>query len=453
MSTALAPVQTAYVIPSAADLDARRNYAALLSRFEGLPQHYFGKPQAVLWAMARADADDMPLATFMDNSYPLPGGRIGTYALYKLGLAKLRVPDFNFQIIERSDQRCILEGWRGSGERVRLEYGVAQAAKRGLMAKETYQKSPSDMFFNRCGERLVKAVCADALLRAPSLFAVEADDDDTTAPAPKPASGAEVVEDAAPTPAAPPPAAPVSQAIPEDWLGRLLTAIREQYNIKAGVPGPLPGRNKWLKAANGDGKVLRLLNLFYEAQHEPPIDGWIAVPPMDYERIALWLEAEIEKRVGAEGSPSGGTDAAPTQSNQGAGNAGGGPASAPAGEVMASPPASEAVEVPDEPAPPSDDDLFGGPEALAKKDLGHMLGVLTSMRLATKGSREFVVKSERGTHWLKDSVLLKRLGSVNEHGIAVAIALKDWERDAGRWLALCNEVAEEATMLGVAYLD
>ena len=436
MSTALAP-QTQQ-LPSAADWDAQRNFAALLCRSSFIPAHYQGKPENVLWAMQMARAYHVDFAYYMDCTFPLPGGKNGHYVRFKLGLAKDRCPDFEYEIVENSNVRCVLEGWRGKGQRVRVEFTMEQAKRAKLAGKDTYQNYGEDMLFNRAMSRLVDRVCPDYGIAIPRVVTDADDEDEAPArsvpvpgtPAAAERSEAVVVEDAAPTPAAPPPPADVEaqhaqqlaanaaaraahdgaekMPVPEDWQGRLLRAVAKHYDRTE------PGTHKnayakWIKANGAD--LGKLVNLYYAEKGLKQVKTWPEVPPMDYEAIAKWLENR-SNGAGAEGSPSGGTDAAPAT-----------PAAAAEEQVVVDWLEAEGVL----PAPEDEPDTEAEPEPrtgyLALIDAGHLrvTTLLLSMRHATKGEREFVEKSAKTSQYaLKDGAILKECGFTNGRGTPIA---------------------------------
>lgn len=494
MSGALVP-QSAF--PTGADFDSMRNAAAIISRSGLVPEAFRGKPEDVMVAILTARGLGLDPMVALQKGYVVKG-KFDIEVSVKLGLIQSRVPDFDYEVVRLDDDACTVRGGRAGKNPVEVTFTYAQAERAGLTKsrfgdKETWQFYRRDMLFNRALGRVLKMTCAAALYNMPVLLDEEPEGDPrSVVPTQQPgpahefvgtgrveASGAEVVVESAPVTVAQAAANAeanakmdaitkehedharavngLSQPVPVDWLGRLLNAIRAHYGIKAGVPDALPGRNKWLKSANGtDGKLVRLLNLFYEGVGEPAIDGWLSVPPMDYERIALWLEEQAAKRAGAGAAGSGGTDAPPAQVVD-AGEPEVARESEPAGESMAPQPASEAPW-PEEEEFPANDGVqdepaaVSGAEYLAGKDLGHVVNVLFAMKHATKNERVFVERSPKGSYALRDAEMLKACGLVDENNAPKPVWLHKAIENKPLWLLICRATADEANRLKVSYL-
>lgn len=470
--------------PGGQELTDMRNAASLISQSGLVPEAFRGKPADVMVAILTARGLGLDPMVALQKGYVVKG-KFDIEVSVKLGLIQSRVPDFDYEIVTLDDERCVIEGGRAGKNKVRAEFTYAQAVAAGLTTskygdKETWKFYRRDMMLNRALGRVLKLTCAAALYNMP----VRLDEDDDVEPthavpqaASRPASSAEVVVEGAasaqspggtagmsavPDSAAPFSATAASQPVPEDWLGRLLNAIRAHYGIKADVPDALPGRNKWLKAANGqkgdEGRLVRLLNLFYESVGAPAIDGWLSVPPMDYEAIALWLEAHAAKRAGAGAAGSEGTDALPAQSVD-AGAPESERESAPAAGSMAPQPASEAVVVEDDEDPgfPTEDEgepaAASGHEWLAAQPLGHVVNVMFAMKQATKGERVFVERSPKGNWALRDDRILKDCCLVDENGIAKPVWMHKAFENKPLWALICRAVVEQADALKVSYTN
>lgn len=455
--------------PGGQELTDMRNAAALISQSGLVPEAFRGKPADVMVAILTARGLGLDPMVALQKGYVVKG-KFDIEVSVKLGLIQSRVPDFDYEIITLDDDRCVIEGGRAGKNKVRAEFTYAQAVAVGLTTskygdKETWKFYRRDMMLNRALGRVLKLTCAAALYNMP----VRLDEDEDVEPthavpqgAPRPASSAGVVTGGEPVTVAQAAADSAaahlaeraeSQPVPQDWLGRLLNAVREHYSIKAGIPDALPGRNKWVKT-NGES-VARIVNLFYEQANEPAVQNWLSVPPMDYERIALWIEVQAQKRAGAGAEAPVGTDADPAQSED-AGTPGVARESDTAGEIMAPQPASEAVVVEDDEDPagegwaPSDPD--SGYEWLAAQPMGHVVNVLFSMKQATKGERVFVERSPKGNWALRDDGILKDCGLVDENGIAKPVWMHKAFENKPLWLLICRAVYERANALKVSYL-
>ena len=492
-ATALATVTTQTVFPTGQEFTDMRNAAALISQSGLVPEAFRGKPADVLVAILTARGLGLDPMVALQKGYVVKG-KFDIEVSVKLGLVQSRVPDYDFEIIELNDERCIIEGGRAGKNRVRSQFTYAQAVAAGLTVGKfgptpTWQFYRQDMLLNRALGRNLKLTCAAALYNMP--LRLDEPDDEVPPPAPpdRERSGAEVLDGPVATPAAPvqpaesipelivkhdrrveelqrealttplfvPPTTPVSQPVPVDWPGRLLNAIRAHYQIKAAPPDAVNGRGKWVKA--NEVAVLRIVSLFYEEKHEPGVTSWMAVPPMDYERIAVWLEGRAGAVVPRDAT--GGKDAAPA-TNKDAGNAGSGPASAPAGESMAALPASE-PEMPDgffeqdDPGPPeaAEPPLIGGYEALAKKGMLHMLTVFDGLRMASAkhgDKREFYKRDAKKRPFLYDGTLLTDIGSLAENNAPKCKYLDEIVAEPAQWMMLARAVWEECNKLNVSYL-
>lgn len=468
MSTALQP-SAIPAVPTAQEWDALRNAAAMMARSSMIPEHYRGKPENIMWAAQMARAYDVPLAYYMEMTYPLPGGKNGHYVKFKQAMATRACPDFEYVIIQNDDQACILEGWRGKrgdASRVRTSFTMEQARRikqgnKSLAEKDTYRDYGPDMLFNRAMSRLVDRVCPDAGIRrvAPEIV-TGFEDEDRELDRPQ-RSGAEVLEDgpgnagAAPAALAPVPPTPLVVPVPIDWRGRLLEAFAACYGIKP--PGEsTKARNAFVKA--NEAKLVLVATEFYKGRGEPAPGAWMAVAPMDHEKIALWLEAKNEKRAG-EGVPT---------------------ASATGPKAGESQPATTNVfdddlpaeGAPDATAPPEDDEAPAAPEpepvvggwmALAQRDHAGLTTLLLGMRHASKGERQYVQQSSRsGRYSLIDGDILKECGFVNAEGTPMGQFLdrlqdgvvwdgKSWsEPSPAVWPMLCRAVYDAAQVAGVS---
>jgi hypothetical protein len=245
---------------------------------------------------------------------------------------------------------------------------------------------------------------------------------------------------------APAPAPAVSPPPAEDWRGRLLRAAAKHY----GRTPPGEHKNaysKWVKANEND--LLRLINGFYAERGEDQAQRLIAVPPMDHERVALWLEARNEKRAG-EAAPqaAGGTDAAP--------------APRPKSETAIVEPEPESIPAPEDDQPAEAPEPQGYERLVAKGHL-NLTTLLLAMRHATKGEREFVNKSAKsGRYELKDGAILSACGLVNQYGTPLSQwldKLQDgvvWDGKAysapsdAVWPMVCRAVYDEARAMNVS---
>jgi hypothetical protein len=432
MSTALAAQpQAPMSFPSGADFDAMRNAAAIISRSGLVPEAFRGKPEDIMVAILTARGLGLDPMVALQRGYVVKG-KFDIEVSVKLGLVQSRVPDYDYEVIELNDERCVIEGGRAGKRRVRSEFTYAQAVAAGLTQGKygptaTWQFYRQDMLLNRALGRNLKATCAAALYNMP----VRLDEPDEE-------SGAVVVEDGAgnagAAPAAPVPvptqphvfpdgtsnphAVPVEKAVPVDWRGPLLAAFATCYGID------VPGENAKVRSAfvkKHEEKLVLVANEFYKSRGEQPVTKWIAVGPMDYEHLTRWLEEKNAKRAGKGAAASG--EPAPTEGGTQR-------AASPEPSVFdnwepaAAEPSSAALVAPGAPEDgevPVSTEIVTGWQALVAAGHENLTTILLAMRHATKNEREFVKVSEKsGNYSLIDGDLLKTCGFVDANGVVVA---------------------------------
>lgn len=489
MSTALVPQQPSF--PTGADWDAMRNAAAIISRSGLVPDAFRGKPEDVMVAILTARGLGIDPMVALQKGYVVKG-KFDIEVSVKLGLVMSRVPDFDYEVLVLDDDRCVVEGGRSGKNRMQTEFTYAQAQAAGLTGKDTWRLYRQDMMLNRALGRLLKRTCAHALYNMP--VALDDEVEVNGIPADRQAeinaeaaeeearhemkrSEAVVVDGPAATPAEPVATQPYGKADVEftaavgaaraafigspssaavlevtDWMGRMLEAVQKNYGRDGKVPENKAARTKWTKANLDD--VLKVVNLYYAEAKQEPVTMFLSIPPMDFEAIALWLEAKNQKRAGAGAeivTASGGTDATP--------------APLPPEEDEA-PPQSDVEEVAaflaDAPVVPSY-------TAMMAKGHLHVTNVLMAMRHATKGERQFVAKSAKsGRYSLTDGDLLLAGAFVNQHGSPLAQWLDELAEGYVRsdvpapntksgpstavWPMVCKAIADEAFKLKVEVL-
>jgi hypothetical protein len=82
-----------------------------------------------------------------------------------LGLAQANLPELEFNVLEKTAEKCVVEGRRSPRHRMQqAEFTAKDAFRAGLLDKEAYRKYPGDMFYAKAGERLMRIIAADVLL-------------------------------------------------------------------------------------------------------------------------------------------------------------------------------------------------------------------------------------------------------------------------------------------------
>jgi len=428
-----------------ADFEMYRTMAAWASKSQLVPEHFKGKPEDSMIAMLMGREMGIPPMIALQKGFVVKG-KYDVEVKVKVGVAQARVPDFDFEIVEQTETKCVVKGGRAGKNQHTVTYTIQDAEKAGLLEEKQgrygkyfehpgYHSNPKDQLMWRAVGRLLNLTCAGALFNIVPMLAASLEDEQVEH---EPSEATVVAGDSPPPPpVAVAPAAPVvpaapaaaSAPIPEDWLGRFCAAL-----AAGGWCGGKPpadhknARAKWLKS-NGD-EIARVASLFYDEQDpkEAKVERFISIPPGDYERLALWLEQRNAKRV-AGAQDGAGTEPTATQE----------------------PSAAEVVE--NEEAPPPAE-LFGDPEpeqpAAAEPtfDFAAALGTLEEMRFRTKGARRFYESVEKNgsiRHALIDEELLVRLGYTKQvEGKVVPVSqwLDRIAQSSGEFMALTRALLE-----------
>ena len=475
MSTALV---TSQPFPGGSELTDMRNAASLLAQAQIVPEAFRANPANIMVALLTARGMGLDPMVALQKGYVIKG-RFDVEVSVKLGLVMARVPDFDYEVVELDDKHARIVGGRKGRKQADVTFTFAQAEAAGLTKDRngndvpTWKHYRQDMLTYRALGRVLKLTCAFALYNMPVVLdetEYEVIDESPNGAPAKVESGNAAPQGAAPSVAVTAPTSPANVVhplpaqpapvlepapfvhTPGDWLGRLCDAIRAHYSIKAQVPATTPERTTWLKNANKDGKVLRLVNLFYEAHKEPEVRAWLSVAPIDYERLALWIEAQAQKRAGAGAA----SDAPGTKEASPAPQSGAvvltEPNDTAPGDVVLPPGFEEEEEAPE--APDAEEPArIAGYEALAQKGLLHLLTVLDSLRQATKGERIFWKQSARDKRpILLDGPILVACGYVNDQQAPLAQWLDTIAAQPAAWLMLCRAVHEECLLHDVKYL-
>lgn len=367
------------------------------------------------------------------------------------------VPEW--QAIRDRDQRAVKSAVAGAGEEPHSWRGDLRKRVEALfnfgrkMPEADYLARLSTLFSEKDGatvpvndERTLSTKdCRDMTAWLAQKYS---DREPGSATPPAERSGAVVVDGPATTPAEPVATPPKSEPVPEDWVGRLLNAVAKHYGLAAPAEHK-NARAKWVRS-NGE-KLGRLVNLFYEDVKESPAKSWTLVPPMDYQRIALWMEAHNDAREGKGASAvvaTGPKDGETPPETQDAGTDGTARAGEPAGSesMAADQPASEEAEPLEEP-----DEAPVGYAALAKRGPDAVIAILLACRYATKGASQFVFKSEKsGRYQLTYGPILKAIGSVHPNGAPASIWIAEAAKSEATWALVCRAVYETAQALGVS---
>lgn len=182
-------------LPTATEIAVLRDVAAAMaaSQMGFMPDAFNQKPQACMALCLTAHAYGVHPMLAAQHAYVIKG-KVSFEVAFKIGVAKSRVPGLDLEVIDWSDERCVVKGTRPGRTPVTVEFTYAQAEKAGLTKKEVWQMYRQDMLYNRAAGRVVKMLCPDALLGLPVF-----DDDRERGDAPPEPEAAPAPAEAKPT--------------------------------------------------------------------------------------------------------------------------------------------------------------------------------------------------------------------------------------------------------------
>lgn len=413
--------------PTPAEWEATKNAAVQFAKSDLVKPHFRGKPENVCLALITGRDLGLPWTIVLQKGFVVDG-KFDLEVDVKVDLVRRNLPGFDFEVIEQTEEKCVIRGGVKGRNLHTIEFTYEQAKLAGYTAGRDGEKQNwrpgrrGDMLLARCLARLLKRTGGLYASLINSLDADAVDDLEqpvATPPTHEP-SVATVVETpaagASPTPDAQPQAGPVeTKDVPVDWKGRLLNGVAEHYMIAARPPSTAQGRARWARTY-GD-HILKVVNLYYADRGEKPIASWNMFPSDDFERVAVWLEAHIKNNKSAgSGVPEATVeqDAPPAPESPGNG---------PAEAYGASGGAEDPQAVPEDDAPPPDDReapplTMAAPTPtrdelildLATKPLDDVLRIFDiEFRPKFKGARRFYEK-QNDRPYLVDAAWLSDLG-------------------------------------------
>lgn len=190
---------------------------ALKSRM--LPKSIQTPEQAVVIALKGRELG-LPMMQAFSSIHVIQGVPTLSASLM-LGVVFRHLPGFDYQVVERSAQRCRLRGRRSPQHSwIESTYTMAEAKQSGDASKANYAKIPADMLYARAAARLARMVAPDMLAGLYDPNEILGGDVDATDPGEEPA---EVV------PVEPPPETPAIDADFEEttWRDQTLAAVLE----------------------------------------------------------------------------------------------------------------------------------------------------------------------------------------------------------------------------------
>lgn len=414
--------------PTPAEWDSMRNAAIMLAKSDLIPSHFRSKHENVLVAIMTGRGLGIDWMLAVQKGYVIDG-KFGLEAEVMADVVRRNVPGFDFEVVRLDDEVCILKGGVAGKAVHTVEFTFEQAKLAGYTQGKYGEKDNwkpgrrSDSLYAKALRRLIKRTGGYYAVGAMPVRDVDEADDLEPAPAPaREPSGAAVVEDtpkgagAAPTPAAP--AGPVHAAVPDttDWKGRFLEAVAANYMIAAKPPSTPQGRGRW--ARTYEKQILQVANLFYAEIGAQACPSLAMLPPMDMQRLSLWLEEKIAKRAGNAGQDAPVAQDEPPAREEKPDGVSVSPEPEATGDANEPDErtATGEVAIPDEeeasaPQPAPQPTLIELTEALAAGSVEDVLRELDRMKFATKGVRRFYERhAKTGNPYLIDAPMLKELG-------------------------------------------
>lgn len=166
-------------------------FAQRISKTEFVPPGFRGRPDAILAAIQYGrEVGIGPMQSL--QSFDVIQGK-PTLKPEAMS-ARVRAHGHSIQVIESTDEKCILKGTRAdNGDTLEAEFTMAHARALGLASKDNWKKQPKTMLFWRATGALCRGLFADVIqglsYTPEELGATEALDDEVVA-------DAEVVEPA-----------------------------------------------------------------------------------------------------------------------------------------------------------------------------------------------------------------------------------------------------------------
>lgn len=128
-----------------------------------LPTHVKTPQQALAIMLAARDLGLKHTAAF--KGLFLTNGKIQMEFQTMLALALSKLPEMEFQVMERTNAGCAVRGRRNPRQEwQQARFDAKDALAADLLGKETWKKYAPDMYYAKAGTRLLRIMAADVLM-------------------------------------------------------------------------------------------------------------------------------------------------------------------------------------------------------------------------------------------------------------------------------------------------
>ena len=128
-----------------------------------LPAHVKTPQQALAIMLAARDLGLKHTAAF--KGLFLTNGKIQMEFQTMLALALSKLPDMEFQVVERTNAGCTVRGRRRPNQEWQeARFDAKDALAADLLGKDTWKKYAPDMYYSKAGTRLLRMIAADVLM-------------------------------------------------------------------------------------------------------------------------------------------------------------------------------------------------------------------------------------------------------------------------------------------------
>lgn len=151
------------LVPMGEELAAMQQWADIWVASGMLPNHIVNASQALAIMFAARDLGLKPTAA-LKGLYVVKG-KVGMEFQTMNGLCQAKLPEYELQVVERSNKACQLRARRSRAhEFTEMRFTIEDAAQAGLTTGDVWKKYTADMLYAKCGERLLRAIASDILL-------------------------------------------------------------------------------------------------------------------------------------------------------------------------------------------------------------------------------------------------------------------------------------------------
>lgn len=128
-----------------------------------LPSHVKTAQQALAIMLAARDLGLKHTAAF--KGLFLTNGKIQMEFQTMLALALSKLPELEFQVVDRTNAGCTVRGRRKSSQEWQTaKFDAKDALAADLLGKDTWKKYAPDMYYAKAGTRLLRMIAADVMM-------------------------------------------------------------------------------------------------------------------------------------------------------------------------------------------------------------------------------------------------------------------------------------------------